>query len=528
MRARLFAASLLGLVGSVSAFGQYAYDISGSYVNAAAFSANGTYSTSATITQFTGGGGSLILPTAISGANANDYEVNTVLGMTSAGGTFIHYVRASTDARASLTGGGAGICAGSYISVEAALSTAIPAGAFPVAAQLNVNQCVSGSLSNLGGGAIAVGNGTDLRTVAWGTNLWVFLNAQMVYQVTIPATTGHPGIGGYGMTANGFTLTRFGHRDTTAPLAVSSTGMRSSVFPTNVALAWQGAADDANGIGVYGYKVTRSGATIDVTGAEFGDATVSASTTYTYSIAAMDYHGNIGTATSVTVTTPPATAVDPRRVGLSTTGSYWGGGGEQIDTQSGNVNFTLPLVKAQGRTGWTVPVSLNYNSQNWRQDSGTNWNLGTDVGFGYGWKAQIGSITPYYNADWTVGVDHYIFTDGTGAEYRLDQNTGTVWSSRQGIYVWFDSVTNVLHFKDGTSWVMGAISGGAEPDAGTMYPTIMQDGAGNQVQVAYQAAISLPGSEQQRTDCCDLGRAATDSLQSVWRLRAGADLFVYV
>jgi hypothetical protein len=155
-----------------------------------------------------------------------------------------------------------------------------------------------------------------------------------------------------------------------------------------------------------------------------------------------------------------------------TTGNYWGGGGEQIDTLSGNLNFTLPLLTAQGRAGWKIPVGLSYNAQNWRQDNGANWQLGSDVGFGFGWRMTIGSITPYY-IYWWDGPDHYVFTDSTGAEYRLDVNNGGVWSSTHGVYVWFDSNANVLHFKDGTFWVMGCTSGGTEPDAGTEYPTII-------------------------------------------------------
>ncbi len=57
------------------------------------------------------------------------------------------------------------------------------------------------------------------------------------------------------------------------------------------------------------------------------------------------------------------------------TGSYWGGGGENIDMRSGNLNFTIPLLKVKGR-GWNVPFNLSYNSQNWRHDSGGTWNLG--------------------------------------------------------------------------------------------------------------------------------------------------------
>src|SRR5205823_10137826 len=60
---------------------------------------------------------------------------------------------------------------------------------------------------------------------------------------------------------------------------------------------------------------------------------------------------------------------EPRRVGVRANGSYWGAAGEQIDMLSGNLNFTLPLLKPQARGGWGVTFALTYNSQIWRQDS---------------------------------------------------------------------------------------------------------------------------------------------------------------
>ena len=146
-------------------------------------------------------------------------------------------------------------------------------------------------------------------------------------------------------------------------------------------------------------------------------------------------------------------------------------------------------MNAQGRNGWSVPFNLTYNSQNWREDMGGTWNLGMDVGYGYGWKLMAGSLTAFY-ADW-LAVDHYQFVDASGAEYRLDQNSSGIWSSLESIYVWFDSNANVLHFRDGSFWVMGCISGGTEADAGTMYPSVMEDSNGNQVLVRYYAGAGL-------------------------------------
>ncbi|MDQ2901330.1 MAG: hypothetical protein M3Y07_16265 [Acidobacteriota bacterium] len=62
-----------------------------------------------------------------------------------------------------------------------------------------------------------------------------------------------------------------------------------------------------------------------------------------------DYHGNLGLA--ATFTTTPAGSIDQRRVGVRLTGAYWGAGGEQMDVLSENLNFTMPLFKAQARGG---------------------------------------------------------------------------------------------------------------------------------------------------------------------------------
>jgi YD repeat-containing protein len=192
----------------------------------------------------------------------------------------------------------------------------------------------------------------------------------------------------------------------------------------------------------------------------------------------------------------PTITTDPRRTGIYSTGSYWGGGGEQIDTLSGNLNFSLPLVTAQGRTGWTVPVGLAYNSQNWRQDNGANLKLGGDVGYGFGWQMQLGSITPYTTVTQSAtAIDHYIYTDGSGAQYQLNYNSnGVWWSSTQGVYVWFDSNANRLHFRDGTFWVMGCTSSSGEADADTMYPTTVEDVNGNQVLIVYKGGAGIPSA----------------------------------
>ena len=321
--------------------------------------------------------------------------------------------------------------------------------------------------------------------------------------------------------AGGITSVSLGHHDVLPPGGVVATSVVSSVFPTSVSLRWTGVLDDTNGTGLFVYVIARNGVFIATDAdPEYVDKTVAASTSYSYSIFAYDYHGNTGSTTTFMVTTPPANAVDPRRTGTYTTGSYWGGAGEQIDTLSGNLNFSLPLVTAQGRTGWSVPVGLSYNSQNWRQDGSVNWKLGNDVGYGFGSQMLVGSITPYYASYWS-GVDHYVYTDATGAQYLLNVNSGGVWSGTSGVYVWFDSNTDKLHFRDGSFWVMGCTSGGAEADAGTLYPTIVEDVSGNQVILAYAVGAGLPTwpittNSSSRITSIEDSRAVYDSFNSIW------------
>ena len=102
-----------------------------------------------------------------------------------------------------------------------------------------------------------------------------------------------------------------------------------------------------------------------------------------------------------------------------------------------------------------MPFALSYNSQIWRQEGGRDWKLGHDIGYGAGWRLQAGSITPYWSAG---SVHHYIFSDSTGAEYRLDVNTSGVWSSKEGIYIEYEPSAYRLYFPDGSFWVMGAVA----------------------------------------------------------------------
>ncbi len=329
--------------------------------------------------------------------------------------------------------------------------------------------------------------------MTYGVYMLVYVDNSFVYSTSDSAiAAGQPGVGVRGApSGNSISLTQLGPRYTGAPSAVPQSAIALSTFPDRVDMQWAGSTEP-DGPGVFDYHFSRSGNFLGATAnTAITDGTVSANTSYSYTLQACDWHWNCGN-TTFTATTPPSGQVDPRRSGVRANGNYWGGMGENVDLLSGNLNFMLPLLKAQGRGGWKVGVNLAYNSQNWRQDGAVNWNLGRDVGYGYGWKLLVGSllpvITPY------VGVHHYVFTDSSGAEYKLTQNGGGVWTSSASVYVNYDSNANRLYFNDGSFWVMGSTAAGTEEDSGTMYPTVMQDSNGNQVVIEYAAGLGVTWS----------------------------------
>jgi len=304
--------------------------------------------------------------------------------------------------------------------------------------------------------------------------------------------TGKPGVGARAMPSGPtLFLTELRQTDGIAPGAVNPQSISTSVQPNAVDFQWQGAVDNPGGSGLLHYRVLRNGSFFgNFTTAGFTDATVAASTSYSYQLITVDIAGNEAAPASVQVTTPPTGSIDPRRVGVRPTGSYWGALGEQIDLMSGNLNYTMPVVSPQGRGGWSVPFALSYNGQLWRKDPGGVWKLGRDVGYGFGWRLQAGSLKAFWVAGYNL--HHYLFTDATGGEYRLDVYQNGVWKSREGVRMVYDPATMRLYFPNGTFWSMTTISAGTEEDAGTLYPALMQDSNGNQIRIRYTAGRDAP------------------------------------
>ena len=345
--------------------------------------------------------------------------------------------------------------------------------------------------------------GMPVRAVTYGTTFAFLANGELV---TLPVTLtgGYQGVGAFGNAGGAIAAVQVGPRCMTVPNAVSSTNVTISAYPTNISMNWPETPQPADvaAVGITEWLAQKNGASYGTVSfaAAWDDPNVVPSSSYAYAIAAVSFHG-VAAAYSgtLTVKTPSALNVDPVRTGVRPLGAYWGSAPENIDMASGNLNLTIPLLRPQGRGGWSVPIALTYNSQIWKSDSAGIQNMGLDVGYGYGWKMLAGSLTPFWNPA-SNQLDHYLYTDATGGQYRLYQSgVGNIWISHlypassglsgEAIYVYYDSDSNLLHFRDGSSWYMGCVSSGEEQDAGTMYPTILEDRNGNQVIITYVTGL---------------------------------------
>ena len=160
-----------------------------------------------------------------------------------------------------------------------------------------------------------------------------------------------------------------------------------------------------------------------------------------------------------------------------------------MNLESGNLVLSFPLIPIQGRTGGTSPgLQLVYNSQVWSRDASGVQYTAVDAGYGAGWSLWVGAMYPVYAGG---VIDHYRFIDSSGATRRLFFSSGDTYISRDSTYLKWDRVLHRLWFRDGTFWDFDYVSLDPEPDAGTRYPTRLQDTNGNYVTIAYSTGARI-------------------------------------
>jgi len=435
------------------------------------------------LTATSSSGGSLISTVPVGGTNSTTYEVNRRLTLNVSGGVYVEYLRATSNA---LTG------TGSYFSVELQNPTFSSSGA--CTATLAAFQSINSVVTQLWSTPVACHDGMQVRTALYGNNAQITVN-NFPYTASFSSqlSSGMPGIGARSTPGgNAIAMAELGPYDAIAPSAVNANTFTPLITPNMVHVEWEGAVDP-NGTGVAYYWIDRVGGPIFWgPAASFTDSTVQPGTTYTYEIRAVNYNATASPVTNFVVTTP-ASSSTPNEHGIRPTNSYWGGAGEQIDVLGGNLNYSVPLVNAIGRGGLTAAFNLTYNSQNWVVTSGTtSFVENADVGYGFGWQLMLGSIMPVIGPSEAL---QYWYTNASGAQFPMTINNNGVWTGSASFYAWYDSNLNILHFRDGSFWIMGCVSAGGEQDAGTMYPTLVEDSNGNQIIIHY-----MPGAGANWTD----------------------------
>jgi RHS repeat-associated protein len=178
----------------------------------------------------------------------------------------------------------------------------------------------------------------------------------------------------------------------------------------------------------------------------------------------------------------PREGADIRRVGIRPNGEYWGLNNEKIDMLSGNLNYSLPLLRAGGRRA-AANIICSYNSQIWKKDEQKTYLYGADLGCGFGWKVQLGAVVPRISQGNIIG---YTVIGSSGAEYPLvpSPTVSNIWICLQGMFISYDPEHACLRFPNGDFWIMGCKSASGERDS-CLYPTLIEDSNGNQIIIDY-------------------------------------------
>lgn len=315
-------------------------------LNSAAWYVNGGATVSG---GYLGGGGSLISKIPVPGGTSEgEVSMNVFFG--SVGASVVAYLRATPDAQLQPT-------VGTFHAAEVRVvqwtdSTCL--------AEVRLFVARSGVLTQLFSRVVPCAWRSNIRAAIRDNLFTVSVNGvfagHAATQTGWPPDT-RPGVSAYGAPVDSVSL---GPLDRVGPSPVGTAAIGAIPFPNRVEFQWKAPADDPNGTGVERFDVVRvegsihRGAPVPL----FTDEAVVPGTTYNYDIYAIDHHFNYSAPTRVTVTTPPTGSLDPIQIGVRPNGAYWGAAEEQIDLRSGNLNYSIPLVQAQGRNGHSVTFGL--------------------------------------------------------------------------------------------------------------------------------------------------------------------------
>lgn len=291
--------------------------------------------------------------------------------------------------------------------------------------------------------------------------------------------------------------------DTTPPSA-PGTLAQTALTATQVTLTWGAATDNR---AVAGYRITRNGTVLPatVTGLTYTDTGLSPSTTYDYSVQAVDTSGLVGPAgNSLRVTTPADTGVLFADAWSGAEGSAWGpswasgvAGGGTTTVRSGTGELAVPNTSgAYARS----------------QLSGLAARSDSDVTFSYQWNA--GTPSAYFSVftrgsgGWRNG---YRPTTGYGLEFSSSSSTVTLKRTVNGTTSNLRSTSGAQQVGTGRQWVRLRVVGStiqyktwpdgqSEPAAWRVTLTDTSITAPGQLFVSLNRGSSNSGSKSVRLD----------------------------
>jgi RHS repeat-associated protein len=337
----------------------------------------------------------------------------------------------------------------------------------------------------------------SITSTITGSTLTVAVGGTTVFS-TMDSTyaTGGPGVGTVNCWGSGIAGTVLGANPPAPPNPPTNLAA-TYVYAWQEGLSWSpstGGAVTATNYNVY--RENPGGTTFNNIGnvassscsssCQFTDPAVSPGQTYKYQVTAYGAN-NVESSPdgplSVTTASPGYSAPDAGGpVEYATT---WGGGPEQIALLTSELGIRIPLPKFQQASGGPgAQMTAAWNSQIWSHDStGDHFNA-TDTGYGMGWIFQVAAMYPVMSGS---TIDHFELQASSGVIRKLYQvGSSTQYKSQDSSYLLWDYSTRKLTFRDGSVWTFGCNSIGVEQDAGTLYPTQLEDTNGNLITISYQ------------------------------------------
>lgn len=228
---------------------------------------------------------------------------------------------------------------------------------------------------------VTTGTGSTFQAVFTdGQNHWDNYNNQSGANYVLPTQGTHQIKNGQ-LLANAGTPCVVDTQPPTAPTGLT----QGAVTASSVALSWTASTDN---VGVARYEVLRNGSTIGTpTGTSYTDSGLTAGTSYSYTVKAVDAAGNVSAISSaLSVTTPAASQAEvyyyTRTRGWSTVNIHYaptGGSWTAVPGVAMNetvctdwVKKTISLGSAPG-----MKAAFNNNAGTWDNNGGADYSLGT-------------------------------------------------------------------------------------------------------------------------------------------------------